>query len=137
MSHAFQGERTLMRIFVGERDKCRGGEFEGEPLYQALVDYLRSRELPGVTVIRGIEGFGAHTRVHTDRVLRLSLDLPIVVEVVASDGDLRAMLPDLDRMIDGGLVTMEPVRVVLFRPHDIPEDERWKHRIEGLDEVAP
>ena len=136
MSHGFKGERTLMRIFVGERDKCASGPFAGKPLYQALLELFRSRNLPGATVLRGIAGFGAHSRVHTDRILRLSLDLPIVVEVVASETELREVLPDLDHMIDGGLVTMEPVQVVLYRPHDVPEDERWKHRIAGLEGEA-
>src|SRR5436190_20127300 len=99
MPHRFKGERTLMRIFIGERDK-----HEGKPLYEALVKLFRERHFPGVTVLRGISGFGAHARQHTDKILRLSLDQPIVVEVVASESDIDAILPDLDRMIDGGLV---------------------------------
>ncbi len=128
MSHRFTGERTLMRIFIGERDK-----FEGKPLAQALVEFFRRRNFPGATVLRGVTGFGAHARVHTDRIEVLSLDLPLVVEVVATEAEIEAVLPDLDRMIDGGLVTLERARVILYRPHDLPEDERWHHRIAGLE----
>jgi PII-like signaling protein len=133
MTHTFKGERTLMRIFIGERDKARSGPDEGRPLYEALVAFFRARGFAGATVLRGIAGFGAEGRVHTDKILRLSLDLPIVVEVIASEAEIRAVLPELDHMIDGGLVTLEKARVILYRPHDVPEDERWRHRIEGLE----
>ena len=113
MSHGLQGEHTLMRIFIGERDK-----HEGRPLYEVLVELFRARGFPGATVLRGIAGFGAHARVHTYKVLRLSLDRPIVVEVVAPDDLIQAVLPELDDMIDGGLVTLERARVILYRPHD-------------------
>ncbi len=128
MTHTFKGERTLMRIFIGERDR-----YHGRPLYEALVELLRKRGFPGATVLRGIAGFGAHARMHTDRILRLSLDLPIIVEVVAREDEITRVLPDLDTMIDGGLVTLERAHVILYRPHDVPEDERWQHRIEGLE----
>lgn len=128
MSHRFKGERTLMRIFIGERDKVRG-----KPLYEALVQLFRERGFPGATVVRGIAGFGAHARQHTDKILRLSLDLPIVVEVVATETEINAVLPELDRMIDGGLVTLERAQVILYRPHDVEEDQKWQHRIEGLE----
>lgn len=131
MPHRFQGERTLMRIFIGERDR-----YQGKPLYEALVELLRAHDFPGVTVLRGIAGFGAHARQHTDRILRLSVDLPIIVEVVAAEEDIQRILPELDRMIDGGLVTLERARVLLYRPHDLAEDARWKHRIEGLEADA-
>ena len=133
MPHGFRGEQTLMRIFVGERDKCRGGPRRGKPLFQALVDYFRGHDFPGATVSRGIAGFGAHSRLHTEKVLRLSLDLPVVVEVVATDAKIREALPDLDEMIDGGLITLERAEVILYRPHDVPEDECWRHRIGGLE----
>ncbi len=139
MSHRFKGERTLMRIFIGERDRCREGPHRGRPLYEALLEYFRTHDFAGATVLRGIAGFGAHSRVHTDKILRLSLDLPIIVEVVASQERLQQALPDLDRMIDGGLVTLERANVILYRPHDVPEDDRWRHRIDGLqsdDDVA-
>lgn len=113
MTHGLKGERTLMRIFIGERDK-----HEGKPLYEALIELFRARGLPGTTVLRGIAGFGAHARVHTDKILRLSLDLPIVVEVVADEEQIQAVLPELDELIDGGLITLERARVILYRPHD-------------------
>ncbi len=131
--HRFKGERTLMRIFIGESDKCQHGKSKGKPLYEALLNYFREHDFAGATVIRGIAGFGAHTRIHTEKILRLSLDLPIIVEVVAREERLQEALPDLDEMIDGGLVTLERANVILYRPHDVPEDEKWKHRIDGLD----
>jgi PII-like signaling protein len=134
MSHRFKGERTLMRIFIGEADKCKFGRHKGRPLYEALLNYFREREFAGATVLRGVAGFGAHSRVHTDKILRLSLDLPVIIEVVAREERIQECLPDLDQMIDGGLITLERVRVILYRAHDIPEDERFLHRIDGLQD---
>jgi PII-like signaling protein len=102
-----------MRIFIGESDKQ-----DGRPLYEVLVQLFKERGFPGATVLRGIAGFGAHARVHTDKILRLSLDLPIVVEVVADEEQIQAILPELDELIDGGLITLERVRVLLYRPHE-------------------
>ena len=127
MSHRFHGERTLMRIFIGESDR-----YDGRPLYERLVALFRERGFAGATVLRGVSGFGAHARTHTERILRLSLDLPIVIEVVETQEALDAILPELDRMIEGGLITMERARVILYRSHDVPESERSRHRIEGL-----
>lgn len=108
--HGFTGQRTLMRIHIGERDK-----FEGRPLYEAIVLLFRQRGFAGATVFRGIMGFGASAGIHTEKVLRLSLDLPIVVECVESEENIQAVLPDLDRMIGGGLVTLERARVIVYR----------------------
>lgn len=108
--HGPTGEGTLMRIHIGERDK-----HEGKPLYAALVELLRSRGLAGATVTRAIMGFGATARLHTDSVLRLSLDLPIVVECVDAEEKLQAVLPDIDAMMGGGLITLERVRVIAYR----------------------
>jgi PII-like signaling protein len=105
------GERTLMRIHIGERDK-----HEGRPLYEAIVHLLRQRGMAGATVFRGIMGFGASAGVHTEKVLRLSLDLPIVIECVETEEKIQAVLPELDRMIGGGLVTLERARVIVYRP---------------------
>ena len=105
------GERTLMRIHIGERDKC-----DGKPLYEAIVHLLRQRGLAGATVFRGIMGFGASAGIHTEKVLRLSLDLPIVVECVETEEKIQAVLPELDRMIGGGLITLERARVIMYRP---------------------
>lgn len=108
--HGLTGERVLMRIHIGERD-----HFEGMPLYEAIVQLLRKRGYAGATVTRGIMGFGATATLHTDKVLRLSVDLPIVVECVESEEKIEAILPELDRMIGGGLVTLEKVRVIAYR----------------------
>jgi PII-like signaling protein len=105
------GERTLMRIHLGERDK-----YQGRPLYEAIVHLLRTRGFAGATVFRGIMGFGASARVHTEKVLRLSLDLPIVVECVDTEERIQEILPELDPMIGGGLITLERARVMVYRP---------------------
>ncbi|MEN8144344.1 MAG: DUF190 domain-containing protein [Gemmatimonadota bacterium] len=121
MSRAFAGERTLMRIFIGEADRCTTGPDKGKPLYEALLLLMRRRGLAGATVVRGIAGFGASARIHTGKLLRLSLDLPVIVEVVEEEEKLQAMLPELDTMLSGGLITMERARVVLYRPADAPQ----------------
>jgi hypothetical protein len=113
MPHGLAGERTLMRIFIGESDK-----YHGRPLYEALLLALRERGLAGATVLRGVAGFGASSRIHTDKVLRLSLDLPMVIEVVETEEHVQAVLPVLDEMIGGGLITLERVRVILYRPDE-------------------
>lgn len=104
------GERVLMRIHIGERDR-----FEGKPLYEAIVHLFRTRHLAGATVTRAIMGFGATARLHTDKVLALSVDLPIVVECVDTEEKIEGILPELDRMLGGGLVTLEKVRVIVYR----------------------
>ena len=105
------GERTLMRIHLGERDK-----YQGRPLYESIVHLLRTRGFAGATVFRGIMGFGASAGVHTEKVLRLSLDPPIVVECVDTEERIQEILPELDRMIGGGLITLERARVIVYRP---------------------
>jgi len=110
--HGLTGEGTLMRIHIGERDK-----HEGKPLHAAIVELLRARGLAGATVTRAIMGFGATARLHTDSVLRLSLDLPIVVECVDAEDKIQAVLPDIDAMMGGGLITLERVRVIAYRSH--------------------
>ena len=135
MTHRFRGERTLMRIFIGENDRVKKGSHKGKPLYEGLLLVLRERGFAGATVHRGIAGFGASARLHTDRVLRLSADLPVIIEVVETEEKIDEIRPELNRLIGGGLVTLEKVRVILYRPADVPEDERWRHRIEGLEPV--
>ncbi|HWZ27494.1 MAG TPA: DUF190 domain-containing protein [Gemmatimonadales bacterium] len=110
MTQRFAGERTLMRVFIGESDK-----FHGRPLYEALVELFRSKGMAGATVLRGVAGFGAASTLHTDKVLRLSLDLPIIIEVVETQEAIDALLPELDKMIGGGLITLEKARVILYR----------------------
>jgi Uncharacterized conserved protein len=109
--HGLTGERTLMRIHIGERDR-----FGGRPLYEAIVQLLRERHFAGATVLRGVIGFGANARVHTEQVLRLSLDLPLVIECVETEEKIQEILPDLDAMIGGGLITLERAKVIAYRP---------------------
>ncbi len=107
----FVGDRTLMRIHIGESDK-----WHGKPLYEAIVQELRKEKFSGVTVLRGVAGYGGSSVYHTDKLLRLSQDLPIVLEVVESQERIDEILPHLDEMVDGGLITLEKVQVILYRP---------------------
>ncbi len=111
-----------MRVFIGESDRCSDGAHKGRPLYEALLLFFRERGFAGATVVRGVAGFGASARLHTDRVLRLSTDLPVIVEVVEEEESIQDVLPELDAMIDGGLVTLEKVRVILYRSGDKDAD---------------
>ena len=108
--HGLEGERTLMRIHIGEND--RHGDV---PLYRAIVDLLRQRRFAGASVFRGVLGFGAQARLHEDHVFRLSSDLPIVIECVETEENIQRILPELDRMIGGGLITLERVHVITYR----------------------
>lgn len=112
-----EGEGKLLRVFVGESDK-----HGHKPLYQAIVELLRKRGLAGATVLRGVEGFGAHSRLHTDRILRLTQDLPIVVECVDTAERIDEVLPLLDEIVDEGLLTVEPVEVIAYRAGEPPGD---------------
>ncbi len=103
-------EAQLLRIYIGESDK-----HHGKPLYQTIVEEARKLGLAGATVLRGIMGFGATSRVHTARILRLSEDLPVVVEIVDTGEQLAKLLPILDSLITEGLVTMERVQVITYR----------------------
>ncbi len=105
-----KGERVQMRIHIGERDK-----YDGKPLYHAIVELLRARGYAGATVLRGIMGFGATSELHTDRFLELSTDLPIIVECIETQERIDAVLPELDKMIGGGLITLERAQVVIHR----------------------
>jgi len=106
----FEGERTLMRIHIGESDK-----WHGKLLYEAIVEMLRKDGFSGVTVLRGVGGFGGSSVYHTDKLLRLSQDLPIILEVIESQERIEQILPRLDEMVEGGLITLEKVRVILYR----------------------
>lgn len=103
-------DARLLRIFIGESDSR-----DGRPLYQLIVEELRRQGLAGATVLRGIEGFGKSSRLHTAHILRLSEDLPIVIECVDTADKIEAILPVLDEMIGDGLVTMERVDVRIYR----------------------
>ena len=112
MGHrVLEGEQTLLRIFLGESD-----QWHGRPLQLALLERLRKEGGAGVTVLRGIAGFGARSVVHTTHILRLSEDLPIVLELVDTPEQVERLLPILDEMVNEGLVTMEKVRVVKYAP---------------------
>ena len=123
--------RTL--VTIGLLGAFVHGPHKGESLYEALLELLRRRGCAGATVLRGIAGFGASARLHTERILRLSVDLPIVVEVVETEERIQELLPELERMIGGGLITLERARVILYRPSDTAQDERQRHRVEGLE----
>jgi PII-like signaling protein len=103
-------EATLLRIFIGESDR-----WHHKPLYEAIVLKARELHLAGATVLRGPMGFGKSSRLHTAKILRLSMDLPLVIEIVDSDEKVQGFLPILDEMLKGGLVTLEKVRVIDYR----------------------
>ncbi|MGC1559031.1 MAG: DUF190 domain-containing protein [Bradyrhizobium sp.] len=102
-------QALLLRIFIGEDDK-----FDGSPLYEAIVLRAREMHLAGATVLRGPMGFGASSRLHTAKILRLSEDLPLVIEIVDSEEKIDDFLPVLDRMMSSGLVTLEKVQVLQY-----------------------
>jgi PII-like signaling protein len=102
-------DAVLLRIFVGEADKC-----DGKPAYEAIVMKARELHLAGATVLRGPMGFGHSSRLHTAKILRLSEDLPLVIEIVDSEERIGAFLPVLDAMLGSGLVTMEKVQVLRY-----------------------
>ncbi len=107
------GENILMRIFIGETDR-----YGHKPLYEALIELFRREGFAGATVIRGIAGFGARSIYHTDKLLRLSADLPIIIEVVDTQEKLDRIMPQIDEMLSGGgLITIEKVRVIRYT-HD-------------------
>jgi uncharacterized protein len=106
----FEGDRTLMRIHIGESDK-----WHGKLLYEAIVELLRKEGFSGATVLRGVGGYGSASRYHTDKILRLSQDLPIIIEVVEYAERIEKILPRLDEMVDGGLITLEKAHVILYR----------------------
>ena len=103
-------EGFLLRIFIGESDR-----YQGQPLYEWIVRTAREHELAGATVLRGLEGFGAHSRVHTAKILRLSTDLPIVVEIVDTLEKIDAFLPVIDEAVPEGMATLERVQIRFYR----------------------
>ena len=105
-----EGEGKLLRIFIGESDR-----WHGKPLYEAIVEHVRKEGLAGATVIRGIEGFGADSHLHTSRILRLSEDLPVVIEIVDTEENVDRVLPALDSMVAEGMLTVEKVHVIAYR----------------------
>lgn len=116
-----EGEGHLLRIFVGETDR-----WHGKPLYEAIVHAAREHGLAGATVLRGLEGFGAHSRIHTAKILRLSEDLPIVIEIVDKAARIQEILPVLDEMVVEGMMTLEKVHIIAYRRGgaDTQDDKR-------------
>jgi len=111
-------ESFLLRIYIGESDR-----WQHQPLYEAIVLKAREQHLAGATVLRGPMGFGKSSRLHTAKILRLSMDLPLVIEIVDSEEKIQSFLPVLDPMIGGGLVTLEKVKVIEYRAGPAPAAE--------------
>ena len=105
-----EGEGQLLRIYIGESDR-----WEGRPLYEAIVLKARERGLAGATVLRGIMGFGADSRIHTAKVLRLSEDLPIIIEIADRADRIESFLPELDNMVTEGMITLKRVHILAYR----------------------
>lgn len=111
-SASLPAEATLLRIFIGDTDR-----YGHQPLYEAIVLKARELHLAGATVLKSPMGYGHNSRLHTAKILQLSTDLPMVIEIVDEPGKIQAFLPVLDEMMDGGLVTLEKVQVIHYRPH--------------------
>lgn len=109
-------DAVLLRIFIGESDR-----WQHQPLYEAIVLKARERHLAGATVLRGPMGFGASSRIHTAKILRLSIDLPMIIEIIDSEEKVNEFLPELEAMIGGGLVTLEKIKVIRYQPAQPPE----------------
>ena len=110
-------EAMLLRIFIGETDR-----WKHQPLHEAIVLKAREMHLAGATVLRGPMGFGKSSRLHTAKILRLSMDLPLIIEIVDTEEKINTLLPLLDEMMGGGLVTLEKVRVIHYRGDpEVPE----------------
>ncbi len=110
-------DAILLRVFIGESDR-----WKHQPLYEAIVLKAREMHLAGATVLRGPMGYGKSSRLHTTKILRLSTDLPVVIEIVDAEEKLNSFLPVLDEMMTGGLVTLERVRVIDYRANPDPEE---------------
>jgi PII-like signaling protein len=106
----FEGPGQLLRIFIGESDR-----FGGKPLFQALLEKARAEGLAGATVLRGIEGFGASSHLHTSRILRLSEDLPVIIEIVDTAENIERVVDTFDEMVGDGMMTLEAAQVITYR----------------------
>lgn len=126
--HGFKGERVLMRIHIGESDK-----YKGHSLFQQIVELLRKRHYAGATVFRATMGFGATSRLRSSLIEYFSLDLPIVIECVETEENIEAILPELDAMIGGGLITLERAKVIMYRPHKAEDEQSddWSLDVTG------
>jgi PII-like signaling protein len=132
--HGLKGERVLMRIHIEEQDK-----YKSRPLYTAILELLRSRHFAGATALRGRMGFGPTGHVHKDQVFTIREDCPIVIEVVDSEEKIQRILPDIDQMVGGGLITLEKVRVIMYRSSVTAEERAEQEDIEitGSWRVVP
>jgi hypothetical protein len=110
-------EAMLLRIFIGESDRCRH-----QPLYEAIVLKAREMHMAGATVLRGAMGYGKSSRLHTSKILRLSFDLPVIIEIVDSEENINKFLPVIDEMMKGGLITLETARVIDYRADETPKE---------------
>ncbi len=111
-----EGEAQLLRVFLGESDK-----WHGRPLYEAIVLKARELHIAGATVLRGPMGFGKNSRMHTVKVLRLSEDLPMIVEIVDSEEKISTLLPHIDQMVEEGLITLEKVHVIKYSANGVDD----------------
>jgi hypothetical protein len=109
---SLSGEGLLLRIYIGESDR-----FEGRPLVSALIERARREGLAGATAIRGLEGFGKHSLIHSANILRLSSDLPVLIEIADTEEKIEAFLPIVERMVPEGMATLEKVRILFYRTH--------------------
>lgn len=113
-----EGEAQLLRVFIGESDR-----WNGMPVFEAIVLKARELRIAGATVLRGPMGFGAHSRMHTVKVLRLSEDLPVIIEIVDSEEKIKTLLPHIDEMVTEGLVTLERVHVIKYMANNAQPDD--------------
>ncbi len=112
MDDRLDGRGTRVRVYFGERDK-----HHHEALWSALLDFLRRNGAAGATVSRAIAGYGAHSKIHAASLVDLSTDLPLVLEWVDSDERVRQLLPELEEMLQGGMITTDPVAITRYQPH--------------------
>ncbi|WP_287154983.1 DUF190 domain-containing protein [Candidatus Solincola tengchongensis] len=108
-----EGKAKLLSIYIGEQD-----HFHHRPLYQVIVERLREKGLAGATVLRGIEGYGKSSRIHTASILRLSEDLPVVIQVIDREERIRSVLPVIDELVKEGLVTVQDLDVMIYRAEE-------------------
>lgn len=110
--HDINGTGIRVRVYFGERDK-----HDGKPLWSALLELLRRDGGAGATVMRGLAGYGAHSKIHTSSIVDMSPDLPLVLEWIDTEERVGRVLPDLEAMLQGGLITTDPVRIIRYQPH--------------------
>lgn len=115
MEHQLVGRGIRVRAYFGERDRHRG-----TPLWSALLEFLRANGAAGATVTRGIAGYGAHSRIHSASIVDLSSDLPLILEWIDTEARVEALLPAIEEMLQGGMITTDPITVIRYQPHTDP-----------------